>query len=97
MDLQKTLSENSVVLVDFYATWCQPCRMMSPIIDAISTEYTGRVEVIKVDVDQHPNLANEFDVTSVPTFLLFKNAEVIHRFNGGMPKAKLEGLIKPLL
>jgi thioredoxin 1 len=71
MDLQKTLSENSVVLVDFYATWCQPCRMMSPIIDAISTEYTGRVEVVKVDVDQYPNLANEFDVTSVPTFLLF--------------------------
>lgn len=97
MDLQKTLSENSVVLVDFFAVWCQPCRMMSPIIDAISTEYAGRVEVVKVDVDQHPDLANEFNVNSVPTFLLIKNKEVSHRFTGGMPKAKLEGLIKPLL
>jgi len=97
MDLQKTLSENSVVLVDFFAVWCAPCRMMSPIIDAISTEYAGRVEVVKVDVDQYPDLANEYNVVSIPTFILFKNAEVAQRFMGGMPKAKLEGLIKPLL
>lgn len=97
MDLQQILNENSIVLVDFHAPWCMPCRMMSPIIDAIDTEYVGKLKVVKVDVDQHPDIANTYNVISVPTFLLFKNGQIANQFTGGMPKAKVEELIKPLL
>jgi len=96
-DLQKTLSENSIVLVDFWAQWCMPCRMMAPIIESIDKEYTGKLSVVKVDVDQDPDLANQYEVISVPTFLLFKDGKVVNRFTGGLPKAKVEELIKPLL
>lgn len=97
MDLQQILNDNSVVLADFFAPWCQPCRMMSPIIDAIATKYSGKLTVIKIDVDQNANLASQYDVQSVPTFIIFKNKEPKERFQGGKPQAQIEELIKPLL
>lgn len=96
-DLQKTISDNSLVLVDFWAQWCMPCRMMTPIVESIEKEYAGKLAVAKVDVDQNPDLATEHEVVSVPTFLIFKDGQLKERFSGGMPKAKVEEMIKRLL
>ena len=64
---------NGVVLVDFFATWCGPCRMVAPVLEELAEKYAGRMEIVKVDVDQSQSLAMRFGVQSIPTLLLFKN------------------------
>jgi thioredoxin 1 len=75
-------TKNKVVLVDFWATWCAPCRMMAPVLNDVATELKGNSHVGKVDIQQYQSLANQFKVRSIPTLILFKNGKEINRFVG---------------
>jgi len=85
------------VLVDFWADWCMPCRMMAPIVDEIATEYKAQLKVAKLDVDQNPQTATQHGIMSIPTLMLFKNGEVVERLVGAMPKQRLVERIVPHL
>ena len=80
---------NGVTLVDFWAEWCGPCRMMGPILDRLASEYTGKAQIRKVNVDNEPDLAMRFDVSSIPTILVFKDGELKKRFVGVTAKGEL--------
>ena len=82
------------VLVDFWASWCGPCQMLAPVIAEIAEEYAGKVKVGKLNVDEQPNLANRYGITSIPTVMLFKNGEVVSTSLGYRPKDELETMLK---
>ena len=84
---------NGVVLVDFWATWCGPCKMLAPTVDAIATEYKDRVIVGKVDVDESEDIARRFGIMSIPTLFLFKDGEVVEKLVGYRLKMELEQLL----
>ena len=88
---------NGLVLVDFWATWCGPCKMLAPTIDAIATEYKDRVVVGKVDVDESEALARRFGIMSIPTLFLFKDGEVVEKLVGYRLKIELEQLLNKYL
>jgi thioredoxin 1 len=87
-------------LVDFHATWCGPCKMMSPILDQLKSEMGSQVRILKIDVDKNQEVANTFKVRGVPTFVLFKNGEILWRQSGGMDyntlKNKITQAISPV-
>ncbi len=78
------------VLVDFWATWCPPCRMLAPVVSALAEEYDGRIKVGKVNVDEEAELAMRFGITSIPTLILFKNGEIAKQTMGYMPAEALK-------
>jgi len=84
------------VLVDFWAPWCGPCRMIGPIVEQLASENAGKVKVGKVNVDENQNLAGSYGVTSIPTLILFNRGEVADRFVGVQPKSRLQGAIDQL-
>lgn len=86
----EVLNAPGVVLVDFWAPWCGPCRMVSPILEEISREKEGRVKIGKVNVDENPGLASRYQVMSIPTMMIFKNGQLVEKFVGAMPKAAIE-------
>lgn len=88
---------NGLVLVDFWATWCGPCKMLAPTIDAIATEYKNRVVVGKVDVDESEAIARRFGIMSIPTLFLFKDGEVVEKLVGYRLKMELEQLLNKYL
>jgi len=83
------LKSDKPVLVDFWAEWCGPCRMVGPVVDEISEDYAGRIKVAKLDVDAEPGLAGRFGVLSIPTIVLFKDGEVVEQSVGAKPKDRL--------
>lgn len=85
------------VLVDFWAEWCGPCKMMLPIIEEVSAEYDGKIIVAKVDVDSSPATAARFGIRNIPTILFFKNGEVVDKQVGAAPKTSLVEKIKAVL
>lgn len=84
-------------LVDFWASWCGPCRMVSPIIDEISEEYAGKINVGKVNVDEQGALASEFAIVSIPTIMIFKNGKVVEKIVGARSKDDFCDIIDNLL
>ena len=86
--------KNGVVLVDFFATWCGPCRMMAPILDDVKEELGNSVEIYKVDVDDNENLARSFGIMSIPTLILFVNGQQKEKHIGLMQQDDLSDLIK---
>lgn len=90
---EEVLKSDKPVILDFYATWCGPCQMMSPIIDEIAKENEGKIKVGKIDTDENSSLAEEYDIMSIPTILIVKGGEVTSRFIGVTSKDKIvEGL-----
>lgn len=84
------------VLVDFYADWCGPCRMVSPILEALAREFSGRVKVVKVNVDQSPRLAGYFGIQSIPTLLAFRDGQLVDKLVGLGSSAQLRSLLAKL-
>jgi len=91
---QEVIKSEQPVLVDFWASWCGPCKMLSPVISELAEEYEGRVKVGKVNVDEEPELASAFRVASIPTVVLFKDGEVKETSVGYRPKQQLKDMIE---
>jgi len=87
------IRENDVVMVDFWATWCGPCRMVGPFIEQLAEEYAGRAEVCKVNVDECQEIAAQFGVASIPTVMVFKNGELVDKAVGARPKKAFEQML----
>ena len=91
---QEVLKSELPVLIDFWATWCGPCRMLAPVIEQLAQEYDGKVKVGKVNVDEQPELAEKFGIMSIPYVVLMKNGEIVKTSVGYRPKAQIEELLK---
>lgn len=97
-DFETTLATAAVpVLVDFSATWCQPCQALAPTIEAVSKEYTGKLQVFKVDIDQSPNTTGLFGIQGVPTCILFKNGVEVDRFMGNQDLRSVKQRVNKVL
>ena len=90
---EEVLNAEKLVLVDFFATWCGPCKMLAPVLSEIAEKYKDRVKVGKVNVDEQRDLAMEYQISSIPTLVLFKNGKVINTVVGLRSKAELEELL----
>jgi len=90
---QEVLNSTQPVLVDFWATWCAPCRMMSPTVDAVATEFAGRAKVGKLNVDDNIAVASRYGIRSIPTLLLFKGGQIQEQLVGTAPKDTLSKLL----
>ncbi len=94
---QEVLKSEVPVLLDFWAVWCNPCKMIAPHVDALASEYDGRAKVMKVNVDEEQEIATKYGIMSIPTLLFFKEGKVVDTLVGAVPKSsiasKLEGLL----
>jgi thioredoxin 1 len=86
-------SHDKPVLADFWANWCGPCRMMGPVLHDLAREWKGRLTIVKVDTEAKPHLAHLYNISSIPTMILFKNGREIHRISGAIPLNQLKGVL----
>jgi len=94
---EEVLNADLPVLVDFWATWCGPCRSISPIIEELAKEFTGRVKVTKLNVDESPATPSQYGVRGIPTLILFKGGKILDQIIGAVPKARLIAMIEKAL
>ena len=87
---QTVLQAETPVLVDFWAPWCRPCLMVAPILDELAGEYSGRITIARLDVDQNPKTATKYNIMSIPTMLIFKNGQPVSNIVGFRPKEELK-------
>ncbi|MFC2013388.1 thioredoxin [Chloroflexota bacterium] len=87
---QTVLQSDKPVLVDFWAPWCRPCQMIAPILDELAKDYSGKISITRMDVDQNPKTAAKYNIMSIPTLLLFKNGEPISHLVGLRPKEEMK-------
>ncbi len=90
-NFEEIIASDKPILVDFWAEWCGPCRMIGPIVEELANEYEGKAVIAKVDVDSNPNVSAKFGIRSIPTLLVFKNGEIVDKQVGAVPKAVLAG------
>ncbi|MFA5658985.1 MAG: thioredoxin [Candidatus Omnitrophota bacterium] len=97
-NFQKEVLESSIpVLVDFFADWCGPCRMIAPVLEELATLYEGRCKIMKVNVDENPDLAANYQISSIPALFFFKKGKMVDQVLGALPKKSLEEKINQLL
>lgn len=96
-EFNENVKKEGVAIVDFFATWCGPCKMLAPIFEEVGNEMNGQAGFYKVDIDESLELANEYGIQSVPTMLVFKNGEVVDRVVGVVPKASLKSKVEQQL
>jgi len=97
-DFEKEVLQSEVpVLVDFWAPWCPPCRAIGPTLDAIAAEYEGKAKIVKIDVDDEPEVAARYGVSSIPALHLFKGGQQVGQLLGAHPKSTISGLIEKAL
>lgn len=96
-DFDDALKQDGPILVDFWAEWCGPCKMLSPVLDELATEYGANLRIAKVNVDENPELARRYKVRSIPNLILFKSGEIADQIMGAYPKSDLKSKIDSIL
>jgi thioredoxin 1 len=94
---KEVLESNVPVLIDFWATWCGPCQVMGPVVDAVAEENEGKVKVLKINVDENPLTPAKYGVRGIPTLILFNKGEIVDRIVGSQPKGSVDVLLKKVI
>ncbi len=90
----EVLKSSEPVLVDFWAEWCGPCKMMSPVVDEVAGELSGKVKVVKINIDENPNIPTRYGIRGIPTFMVFRDGQLVETKVGGMSKSQLSSWIE---
>ena len=90
---EEYIGDDKLLLLDFYAAWCGPCEAMNPILQEVGEELEEKVEIVKIDVDTHPNLAKEYDISGLPTLIIVQEGEIVWRYSGMLSAYHLENII----
>ncbi len=94
---QEVIESEIPVLVDFWAPWCGPCKMVAPIVDEVAVQYNGQVKVVKLNTDENPNVASQYGIRSIPTLMIFKGGEQVEMVVGAVPKTTLAKALEKYL
>lgn len=94
---KEVLQSPNLVMVDFWATWCSPCKLISPIVEELAKEYEGKIKFFKLNTDENPDIASRYKIRGIPTLMFFKNGQIVDQIVGVVPKTQLKAKLDSLL